>query len=294
MYNNSKIYVNIPSQVMAGGVESLFQLVDAINNLGGRAYVIWDRPCSNPVPDKYLHYNIIESTQVEDEKSNMIIYPEIWTDKLNFYSNIKKAIWWLSVDNNKNNFKEFSNENITHFCQSLYSLHYLHQNKAKNYLYLNDYISEKYSNSNYNINEKQNIVCYNPEKGIDVTNQIISLNSHINFIPITRMSENEIINLLRVSKIYIDFGNHPGKDRIPREAAALGNCIITGDKGAASFYSDIPIENKYKISNLEKINDIILDCFKNYETNLYNFKLYRSIIKNEKTQLFNLVRAYFL
>ena len=27
--------------------------------------------------------------------------------------------------------------------------------------------------------------------------------------------------------IYLDFGYHPGKDRMPREAALFNNCIIT-------------------------------------------------------------------
>jgi len=59
--------------------------------------------------------------------------------------------------------------------------------------------------------------------------------------------------------MYIDFGTHPGKDRIPREAA-LRNCIVlTNRNGAADNNVDVPIPNEYKIhsvlSNLGKIRE---------------------------------------
>ena len=39
----------------------------------------------------------------------------------------------------------------------------------------------------------------------------------------------------------MDFGFHPGQDRLPREAALLKNCIITNREGSAAFYKDVPI-----------------------------------------------------
>ena len=42
-----------------------------------------------------------------------------------------------------------------------------------------------------------------------------------NFVPLINLNNDEIINTLSKSKIYIDIGSHPGKDRLPREAALL-------------------------------------------------------------------------
>ena len=67
-----------------------------------------------------------------------------------------------------------------------------------------------------------------------------------NFIPIQGMSSIEVANLLESAKIYIDFGNHPGKDRLPREAVLSGCCIITNSKGSAKNSVDICISKKYK------------------------------------------------
>lgn len=168
------------------------------------------------------------------------------------------------------------------------------KNGVERYLPLFDYIHAKYTDSSFDISQKQNIVCYNPVKGLAVTNQIKSLNPDINFVPIVGMEENQIIDLLKTSKVYIDFGHHPGRDRIPRESAILGNCVITNSSGAAGFFNDIPSGKKYKTSDVEEIGIAIRNCFENYETVIDEFSLYRSSIKNQKEQLHNLAKQYFL
>jgi len=95
---------------------------------------------------------------------------------------------------------------------------------------------------------------------------------------------------LRKSKLYIDFGNHPGKDRFPREAVASGCCIITGKKGAARNEIDIPIKDCYKFNDIQseipeivkKINYIM----SNYNSCICDFNSYKEIIKMEK-EIFN-------
>jgi hypothetical protein len=289
-----KVYINIPSQAVAGGVESLYQLADAIKNVGGESYVVFDNNISNPIPEKYSHYNLDISTNVDDSKDNWIIYPEVWTDRINEFKNIKKAIWWLSVDNNNYKFQDFQNPNITHFYQSYYALTYLINNEASYYLPIFDYINNNYINQHVDINNKQNIVCYNPAKGQQITNEIIKSYPHISFVPLTNMDEHQIIETLKSSKVYIDFGNHPGRDRIPREAAILHNCVIVGFKGSASFYNDIPINNTYKFINIDNIGDIIEKCFNNFDNHINDFSLYRKNIKHQKEQLFNQVKQYFV
>ena len=289
-----KVYINIPAQAVAGGVESLFQLADAINNIGGESIVLWDIQHIDPIPAKYKHYNIQHSKKVEDTSDNWIIYPEVWTEKLDSYKNMKKAIWWLSVDNNHGKFKDFSNSNITHFYQSFYALDFLQKNGVEKYLPLFDYIHAKYTKSEYDISSKRNIVCYNPAKGLEITNQIKSLNPDIEFVPIVGMEESNIIDLLKTSKVYIDFGHHPGRDRIPRESAILGNCVITNSKGSAGFYNDIPIDSRFKSSNVEEIGNSIRYCFENFESVINQYSIYRSSVKNQKEQLYNLTKQYFL
>jgi hypothetical protein len=289
----NQIYIATPDHYEAGGVESLYQLADAINNNGGTGITVFPNPNNDPIPNKYLHYNINYANNIEDLDTNLIIMPEVWTEQLYQFKNIQKAIWWLSVDNNHGKFQDFT-LNIIHFYQSYYALSYLLGKKASRYLPLFDYIQPKYVDAAYNISQKQNIVCYNPAKGQEFTNAIISANPNITFVPLVNMNEDQIIKTLTLSKIYIDFGNHPGRDRIPREAALLGNCIITNKSGSAGFYNDITILNIYKTTNTHDVGNIIMDIFNNFALHFNNFTMYRSIIKNQKQQTYNQIKGYFI
>ena len=61
------------------------------------------------------------------------------------------------------------------------------------------------------------------------------------------MTEREVEDCLSQAKVYIDFGGHPGKDRIPREAALCGCCVVTGRRGAAGNDVEVPINQSYKL-----------------------------------------------
>lgn len=289
-----KIYVNIPAGEEAGGCESLYQLVDAINNSGGYASIIWDRDIPNPVPVKYSHYNVRYGDNVENELNNWVIYPEVWTEKIHTFNNIKKAIWWLSVDNNHGKFTEWGNEEIYHIYQSFYAQNYVIKNGVKNHFYINDYISKTYLENEYSIEDKENFVLYNPVKGKEFTDQIIQNNPNVKFVPIQNLNEEGIINLLKKAKVYIDFGHHPGRDRIPRESAHLGCCVITNNRGSAGFYDDVVIPSKYKVDNIELVNEILKNCFEDYGDEIKNFQSYRDIIKKQKELLNDLVKKYFI
>jgi len=96
----------------------------------------------------------------------------------------------------------------------------------------------------------------------------------------------EIIDILSKSKIYIDFGFHPGVDHLPREAAILRNCIITNKEGSAYYSDALPIDEEFKfeekLNNLNSIRNKIDKMFINFESEINNFENYRKILKNEK------------
>ena len=111
------------------------------------------------------------------------------------------------------------------------------------------------------------------------------------------MTRTEVIENLTRAKIYIDFGNHPGKDRIPREAC-LANCvIITGKKGSAAYYEDVPIPIEYKFnqrtSDIAKIITLLETVLNNYESYMKDFHIYQDIIKKEKDVFVEQVRNIF-
>ena len=135
------------------------------------------------------------------------------------------------------------------------------------------------------------LVAYNPLKGINFTRKLIKKYKNLVFIPIDKMSKLEVIDLLKDAMIYIDFGNHPGQDRIPREAAIYGCCLITSKRGSAAYKQDIPIPEKYKINdediNLDKIGNLIIEIFNNYNYKFAEFECYRNYCKLTNDRFIN-------
>jgi hypothetical protein len=283
------IFILTPDHTEAGGIESLYQLASAINDQGGSAITIFNSKEDKPIPERYKHYNINYSDTLEDHENSLFIVPEIWTSRLNLVKKCKKAIWWLSVEHNYNQFRDFKNQDIFHFCQSNYALDYLYRNGNYKADILNDWVK----NNQFQEGIKKDIVSYNPAKGKEITQKIIDLNPDIKFVPIENLSMKEVDQLLSISKVYIDFGNHPGRDRIPREAAMLGNCIITNKSGSAKFYADIPIADKYKHESFEEVGTCIKDCFVNYQERIREFTFYRSWISKQKEELYSRTSSFF-
>lgn len=77
------------------------------------------------------------------------------------------------------------------------------------------------------------------------------------------------------------------KDRIPREAAILKCCVITGKRGSANNNQDILIPDEYKFSDEKKnINDILVkieECINEYEIKILDFVSYIEKIKEERS-----------
>lgn len=277
---NKKIYILIPENGVAGGVESLYQLAETLNKLYDHAYVKFVNEVSDPVPSRYKKYNIKIIKTIEDSSENFLIMPEIYTKKIKEFKNIKILFFWLSVDNNKWRFKDFSNHNIIHLYQSEYANSYLIKNNVLNKLRILDYIYEQ----KYPKYHKENIVCYNPAKCPEQIYKLIKeWEKDIKFVPLSNMTREELLNNLYKSKIYIDFGHFPGRDRIPREACLYDNIIFTSRIGASKFNEDITIPPKYKLEHIDiQTSSIFKKALEDYYNIIYDFKTFKKIILQDK------------
>jgi len=281
------IYIFFPPNAEAGGVESLFQGCDMINQIGGDAWLVYDGPQRNGVvPDKYKCYTNIKTTSIhniERSKDNLVILPEVWTERVAEFSDMKVAIWWLSVNNNHGRFQDFLNDNILHLYQSEYAKNFLQSRGTKTILPLRDYIFEFQSVDC----DREDVVCFNPAKGMDKTQFIIQNSpSTVKFASLHGMNKETMIQIMSRCKVYIDFGHHPGRDRIPREAALLGCVVITSKEGSSNNNIDIPIDEFYKIDPLNSsIGNFLQDIIQNYENHIQKFDGYRNIIASDKDTL---------
>jgi hypothetical protein len=330
--NNTQIYIACPANLVTGGPELLHQLAYNLKkhfNVNAKLLYYDFNPAKypNPVHSEYKQYNILyvqHIQQLKDKEHNLLIVPELASgiELLCRFNKIRKAIWWLSIDNfyqsmisssNRIFFvrrvinKIFStifqriifdiskdlfdiskiNQANFHLVQSYYALKHLKEKgiPRDKIIYLSDYLNDDFLKIEINLSQKDDIIAYNPIKGGYFTRKIIKYASTMKFLPIINMTRKEVIKTLKKAKVYIDFGNHPGKDRIPREAAILGCCVITGEKGSARYTEDVPIPQEYKFEDKEKNIPLIVKkiegCFKNFGDRYKDFNYYREIIKQE-------------
>ena len=169
--------------------------------------------------------------------------------------------------------------------QSEYARLFLTSHGFANKVPLSDYINQEYLLRHTSGNREREVL-YNPKKGFAFTAKLIKQAPDINWIPLQNFTRQQMKQKLGEAMVYIDFGNHPGKDRIPREAAMSGCCIITSKRGSAGNSIDVPIPEEYKYEDAQKnvlsVLQIIRSIFDNYEVHYENQKLYRERIKTEK------------
>ena len=315
------VYIYAVEGRKTGGPELLHQLAFVLNSIGVGAQMVYVK---NSFPIEITKANIIDEyscycsetesdLSVIDREENMVVVPEILYEAFDDIKNATKVAWWLSVDGYKDILKDkygFSDEDfndiakldyygfrkksdVFHLAQSYYAIDFLKNTigiSEEMVDYLSDYINDSYlqiSPEELNV-ERKNMVVFNPKKGGWRLKKLIDeTREEILWVPLENLTKEKMRLHMMIAKIYVDFGNHPGKDRIPREAAISGCCVITGRQGAAAFHEDVPIPEKYKVDDLEdvdvpKVRELILDIFENYEERTKEFEPYREMIRGEK------------
>ena len=317
IYKNTKVYIVAPAAFFTGGPIGCHQLAEKLLQKGINASIVYfPQNHPNPMHPNYKDFKINFNTEIIDNNENIIIVPEVMTGILYKFKKIRKAIWWLSVDNYyiiQNNaslkrkiavylglikiFKLNPKEDIIHFAQSQYAFDYLQSKKLPNIYYLPDYLPNLFFEKTNTIFKKEDIVLYNPVKGTEFTKKIIEYNNGLIWIPLKELSQNEVKELLLRAKLYIDFGGHPGRDRFPREAVLNDCCIITGNRGSAYNNNDISIHKDYKFNNEEIqipiISKLIYHIINNYEQHIYQFKSYKNEIVNGEKIFLNQLNNIF-
>ena len=311
--SDSIIYIDSPSNIYTGGPLALHQLAYKLKIKGFNVLMFYNN--TKEIHPNFLTYNIPFVTKIEDRKNNVIIVPETNTNEIYKYNNIRKCIWWLSIDNFysirkierlkillgiKRRYSFEKKMLIYHLTQSFYAFNFLTKKKkieSDKIKMLSDYLLPIFLKNEIKT-ERKDIILYNPKKGLRFTKKIINYNIQYEWVPLINLSAFEVKNLLNTAKLYIDFGNHPGRDRFPREAAICGCCVITNKKGSAFYYEDVPIldefkfyENKIYIPEIsKKIHQIMSDYKTNYDKfseYIYFINANETIFENEITSIFS-------
>jgi hypothetical protein len=321
---------------VTGGPEAIHQLSHAINALGGRcgiAYIggnssaqlvqdgdnctlVSTVAANSPAITAYAKYKPQPISEMALRPDNLLIVPEPMADLARNLRFGTRAVWWLSVDNaiafdprlGYQSYRDFlfSDHSLLHFYQSDYARDFLLRNRARQIFPLFDYTDEifladiagKLREKAGKLGGKLAQIAYFPRKGAELAAEFIaSAGSDLRFAPIENMSKGQVKEVLETSAIYIDFGHHPGKDRVPREAAISGAVILLHDEGSASHFLDHPLDSTYLFSLADirsgelaaRVREIISNCDTHFERQRY----YRQKIVLEREEFTLQVKTFF-
>lgn len=318
-----KILILCPGNVVTGGPEALHHLAHLLCEMGLDARMVYTPIGNNfDVPDAYKNFDV-KVGEYEDVDGNLIIFPEIYPMQALQVQHAKAAIWWLSLDNflerrhlskirdsirylkgvirGRRPLKGVSAlKTILHFSQSHYSSQYLTE-KGLNVVEFFEPINARFLTGNLDPAENGRVdeILYNPSKGKAVTKKLMERFPHWKFTPLKGFTREQLSRKFSTAKVYIDFGHHPGRDRLPREAAMHGCCVVTGLLGSARNSIDIPINFEYKLdsdaSNFEgKFEFLIGNIFSDFKEHHQRFDSYRGRIMGESEVFKSQVAAFFL
>ncbi len=250
-----KFYILCPANTVSGGPEALHQLCDALRAAGEDAAIVYYplTPEGYPVPAAYAEYDIKVCPQPADDEDSVIVIAEVVTSFAQHFQRATKVIWWLSVDNF---FKWrhinpgpsiFEQSGCIHLAQSGYAMDFLRQRNLPDRHFLTDFIPASAFTAGTS-SPRLPIIAYNPKKGMEVTSALMARCGDAPvWVKLEGLNQGAMAGLLGMASIYIDFGAHPGRDRIPREAALCGAVVITGRRGAAGFSRDIPLPDRFRL-----------------------------------------------
>lgn len=314
IYENTTIYIICPANAVSGGPELLHQLGAELLRRGLHAFMIYPdaKPDRPPQPEAYRKYHVPCAPAVEDEKQNILILSETATILFCDYNQIRKILWWLSVDHYFEKIVQHFKipvpalvrtpiweqiylfhpvSGLEHWVQSEYARRFVQRNgiPGEQIHFVGDYLqtgTHLQSVCDTTGQGREDIVAYNPQKGFAFTKRLMDAAPDITWTPIEHMTAVEVHALLARAKCYIDFGTHPGQDRIPREAAMAGCCVITGKRGAAANGIDVPIPSAYKFDDASESIPAILACLRaclaSYAAHARDFDSYRTMIAGQK------------
>ena len=307
-----KLQIVAPVGAQSGGPESLHNLASLATHLGFDVEIVYfPYGEGHQVPQRYLHYQIPVST-LKDEVGVAVVFPEIYCMLSLRLKNAKPLIWWLSVDffqrikyhSLRDKVRYFlmalrgerpfrgvkALKGLTHLTKAAYDRAFLEKKEITG-MQLSGPISSFYLRpySDELILKKKNIILYSTHRNTKIVTALIVHFPEFNFIPLSGLSEDQLRELYLSSKLFIDFGNHPGKERMPREAAVSGCCVVTGLLGSAANDEDIPIPKRFKLDIEDpdffvKFKLLVADVFDNFLITSKEFEAYRHEIYNEPAQ----------
>jgi hypothetical protein len=281
---HSRVVALCPARTVTGGPEALHQFVDSINRQGGNGAICY-QPNTTEIPSAYHEYDtpVITREQITDD--DLVVIPEIWPQQVGEFKNA--ALWWLSVDWAKP--EALTCQPLYHLAQSFYAYSFLLSHNKRPTV-LADYIHPAFVDRR---GHRDPVVAVNPAKGKHLIEQFREVAPDIELLELAGYDRNGLVDVLNRTTVYVDFGHHPGRDRLPREAAVCGNVVFVHDVGAGRCHADYAVGGNYRFraDDLDTLARNVRHVLENRNTHFATQSQFRKNIADERQLFDDLVRG---
>lgn len=195
------------------------------------------------------------------------------------------------------------NRNVLHFCASKYAYQYVSKKFKLEPEYLVEPISlnfleynREHQLDNLSASSRNDVILYNPSKPSKIMNKLVKL-ERFEFKPLKGMTPLELIDTYRCAKLYIDFGEFGGPERIPKETVYNGCVILVANHNAAKNDFDVAIPEKFKLSDyndVEIVSSRIKDALENYDLYVNEFESFRQKINSLENNFIGAIKRNFV
>ena len=294
-----------PGGLATGGTEGIHNLVHHLNCVGANAKVFYTTCTHDPQPKEFAKYECEYVTEMPKDFDGVVIFPEIWANRVvePQFADKQVAVNWQGVDvyywhNPKKELRFLERPDTIHIANSAYAMWHLKEVLKVNPIKISDCLNDDFFEPFEDNHDRGNVVLYNPTS-VKMTyfQQLVMGRCRnelgIKFLPLEGYSRQELIEIFRKSKLYIDFGVFSGRERLPREAVTQGCCILTSITGTAGYYEDNSILDMYKEESVDGAIRKVQYILNHYRECRADFDLYRALLKKDKENYVNEVRGLY-
>ena len=244
-------FVAAPGWVYSGGPEALHQLEHALRENGFEARMLYYGPTDVRVQKDFIRrYGTVQAGD-EDmvDPEGVLILPEVespakWRDK----GWRRIAVWWLSGQR-LHPLKEY--EGCAHFFQSHYAQTKLAQIGFRGEMltdYIRDDLVERSAEIRNQGKERQPRIAFN-HRTAGLVSAWRAAGCDLNFTMIDGLVPLDALEEMARCRVFLDLGWHPGRDRMPREAALAGCVVVVNQEGSAGDKRDMPLPVSLRLRN---------------------------------------------
>jgi hypothetical protein len=181
-----------------------------------------------------------------------------------------------------------------HIAQSIYAKEFLlsHNIDDNDIVQLREPLEEEFIEAAKMVKHdmKSDTIAWNSRKAYPVAYRLVNALQKRGYIvlKLENVGKERMAKILFNSKVFIDVGIHPGRDRPPREAIALDNIVITNNHGGCYHHEDCPVPEEFKWNcyfdckmDINRLVEDLKDYLENYEYYIKQFQTAKHLVLSE-------------